>query len=151
MSRPSSGALAGTLTLIRHIVRRDRFRLIIWVAVAVGVVLAVAVAWVTVRVAAAPLVLRRTTAEAEHVEGDDVVVDVEVEAPGRTALASATLVEWIVKLGERRTRLRWRRCRLRGGICRRSCGGGPAWLLFQDGQRDRFRRNGRVLPAAWLG
>jgi len=35
MSRPSSGALAGTLTLIRHIVRRDRFRLIIWVAVPV--------------------------------------------------------------------------------------------------------------------
>jgi ABC-2 type transport system permease protein len=37
MSRPSSGPLAGTLTLIRHVVRRDRFRLIIWVAAAVFV------------------------------------------------------------------------------------------------------------------
>jgi ABC-2 type transport system permease protein len=35
MNTPGSGALAGTATLIRHIMRRDRFRLIIWVTVAV--------------------------------------------------------------------------------------------------------------------
>jgi ABC-2 type transport system permease protein len=35
VSTPRRGALAGTVTLIRHIVRRDRFRLIIWVAMAV--------------------------------------------------------------------------------------------------------------------
>jgi ABC-2 type transport system permease protein len=35
MSIPRTGSLAGTVTLMRHIVRRDRFRLIIWIAVAV--------------------------------------------------------------------------------------------------------------------
>ena len=35
MSIPKTGSLAGTVTLMRHVVRRDRFRLLIWIAVAV--------------------------------------------------------------------------------------------------------------------
>ena len=35
MSIPRAGSLAGTITLMRHVVRRDRFRLLIWIAVAV--------------------------------------------------------------------------------------------------------------------
>jgi ABC-2 type transport system permease protein len=35
MSIPRAGSLAGTITLMRHIVRRDRFRLLIWIGAAV--------------------------------------------------------------------------------------------------------------------
>ena len=41
-------------------------------------------------------------------------VEVEVRTGARAALATTTLVEWVVRLGERRTRLRWRDGALRG-------------------------------------
>lgn len=82
--------------------------------VATGLVLAVGLAWLSVRVASAPMVLRRTTGAKEYLEGDDVPVELDLRAPMRTRLASATLVEWLVKLGERRTPLRWRGGTLRG-------------------------------------
>jgi uncharacterized protein (DUF58 family) len=83
--------------------------------VATGVVLAVGLAWTSVRLAAGPMTLRRDSGGREYFEGDDVPVRLELEASGRAALTSVTLVEWIVKLGRRRTPLRWRGGRLRGG------------------------------------
>ena len=88
--------------------------------VATGLVLAVALAWVSVRLAVAPMVLRRTTGSREYFEGDDVPVRLEVDAPARTAVASATLVEWMVKLGERRTPMRRRGSGFRGGYVLRA-------------------------------
>jgi uncharacterized protein (DUF58 family) len=88
--------------------------------VATGILLAVVLAWLSVHLAARPMRFRRLSRDREHVEGDDVRVGVELEPEGNTGLASATLVEWIVRLGERRTLLVREGRFLRGGYILRS-------------------------------
>jgi uncharacterized protein (DUF58 family) len=83
--------------------------------VATGILLAVAFAWGSVHLAARPMRFRRLSRDQEHLEGDDVRVGVELEPEGKAGLTSATLVEWIVKLGERRTELVREGRFLRGG------------------------------------
>jgi uncharacterized protein (DUF58 family) len=74
--------------------------------VAVGLLLATLVAWAWVRLADRPFVVRRGWGDAEHVEGDDVPVVVELEATGAVLPASVTLVERVGRLGEQRHVLR---------------------------------------------
>ena len=73
--------------------------------VAVGFLLAVLLAAVNVHVTARPMRYRRFGAMREHVEGDDVAVDVEVEPAGPLGVAGVTVVERIAKLGEKRIAL----------------------------------------------
>jgi uncharacterized protein (DUF58 family) len=74
--------------------------------VAVGFLLAVLVAAVVVRLASRPMRYRRRSATVEHYEGDDVVVDVELEARGFLGLVSVSLFEKIDRLGSRQIPLR---------------------------------------------
>src|SRR5437764_534911 len=70
--------------------------------VATGLLLVVAAAWIWVRLANRPFPVRRRWGEADHFEGDDVPVRVELEITGRVAPALATLVERVGGLGEQR-------------------------------------------------
>src|SRR5918911_5392163 len=70
--------------------------------VAFGLLLAVAVSWAWVRLAAKPVRLRRAVANRDYFEGEDVPVELELELTGAVAPASATVVDRIGKLGERR-------------------------------------------------
>jgi len=84
--------------------------------VAVGLLLAAALAYGWVRLASRPLTVRRHGAQRDVVEGDDVRVDLEVEA--QTGVVPPTLVahESPGKLGERRVELhRVGRRRFAGG------------------------------------
>jgi uncharacterized protein (DUF58 family) len=74
--------------------------------VALGFLFVVAVAALTVHLAARPMRYRRSGVAVEHLEGDDVTVDVELEPRGLLGLASAVVVERLGKLGERRIPLR---------------------------------------------
>lgn len=82
--------------------------------VAVGFLAAVLLAAATVRLAARPMRYRRRSATVEHYEGDDVVVDVELEARGLLGLASVSLHERVDRLGERRVPMRREGSVLRG-------------------------------------
>jgi len=82
--------------------------------VAVGFLLIVLVAAVSVHAAARPMAYRRRSGAGEQVEGDDVVVDVELVPSGFLGLTSATVVERIAKLGEREIPLESTGGRLRG-------------------------------------
>lgn len=82
--------------------------------VSLGFLLAVLVAALSVHLAARPMGYRRRSSSAEHVEGDDVVVDVELTPRGVLGLASASVVERLTKLGERRIPLRREGSILRG-------------------------------------
>jgi uncharacterized protein (DUF58 family) len=73
--------------------------------VATGLLLAVLLAWAWVRLATKPMCLVRTTGDGDHFEGDDLVVDLELETEARVAPASAVVVEEIGRLGERQTPL----------------------------------------------
>ncbi len=84
--------------------------------VALGFLAAVLVAALSVHLAATPMGYRRRAAASEHVEGDDVVVDVELEPRRFLGLATATVVERIAKLGEHRIALRREGRLLRGRI-----------------------------------
>jgi uncharacterized protein (DUF58 family) len=70
--------------------------------VATGLLLAVAVAWVWVRLADRPFRIRRSWGERDHVEGDDVPVNVELIPTGNVLPASVLLVERAGRLGEQR-------------------------------------------------
>ena len=70
--------------------------------VAVGFLLAVLLAAVIVHVTARPMRYHRFGAAREHVEGDDVAVDVELQPDVPLRLAGVTVVERIAKLGEQR-------------------------------------------------
>lgn len=74
--------------------------------VAIGFLLAVLVSALSVHAAARPMAYRRRAGTGELVEGDDVVVDVEVEPRGPVWLASVSVVERFARLGERRIPLR---------------------------------------------
>jgi uncharacterized protein (DUF58 family) len=82
--------------------------------VAIGLVLAVIVAAVWIRVTARPVRLRRRVPDGEHVAGDDVPVEVELEVGGRIQPRHMTLVERIERLGEREVVLDRPDERLRG-------------------------------------
>lgn len=82
--------------------------------VAVGLSLAVALAWVWARSLRRPMRLERRTGHTDHVEGSDVLVEVELEPESALVPASVILVEQIGRLGERTTVLE-RRGRKLGG------------------------------------
>ena len=88
--------------------------------VAIGFLLAVLVSALSVHAAARPMAYRRRAGSAEHVEGDDVVVDVELEPRGPLGLASVSVVEQLTRLGERRIPLRRDGRYLRGGYVLRA-------------------------------
>jgi uncharacterized protein (DUF58 family) len=74
--------------------------------VATGLLLVVALAWVWVRLANRPFRVQRGWGDAEHVEGDDVPVVVQLEASGSVQPAAAMLVERVGRLGVERHPLR---------------------------------------------
>jgi uncharacterized protein (DUF58 family) len=74
--------------------------------VAIGFLLLVLLAALTVHLAAGPMGYRRRTSSLDHLEGDDLVVDVEVKPRGVLGPASVSVVERLAKLGERRIPLR---------------------------------------------
>lgn len=74
--------------------------------VAIGFFFAVLISALSVHAAARPMGYRRRSHSAEHVEGDDVVIDVELEPRGRLGLASVSVVERFARLGERRVPMR---------------------------------------------
>ena len=74
--------------------------------VAIGFLVAVLVSAMSVHAAARPMAYRRRADGGEHVEGDDVVVDVELEPRGPLGLASVSVLERFARLGERRISLR---------------------------------------------
>ncbi len=82
--------------------------------VAVGLSLAVALAWVWARSLRRPMRLERRTGHTDHIEGSDVLVEVELEPESALVPASVLLVERIGRLGERTTVLE-RRGRKLGG------------------------------------
>jgi uncharacterized protein (DUF58 family) len=71
--------------------------------VAVGLSLAVALAWGWARSLRRPMRLERRTGNADHLEGADVLVEVELEPEGALTPGSVVLVEEIGRLGERLT------------------------------------------------
>jgi uncharacterized protein (DUF58 family) len=73
--------------------------------VAVGLLLANPVAWACVRLADRPLALHRKTLKDQHLEGENVEVEVELEGQRRLPTASVTLVETIERVGRRVTPL----------------------------------------------
>jgi uncharacterized protein (DUF58 family) len=82
--------------------------------VAIGFLLAVLISAVSVHAAARPMAYRRRVDSVEHVEGDDLVVDVELEPRGPLGLASVSVIEHFARLGERRISLRRDGSLLRG-------------------------------------
>jgi uncharacterized protein (DUF58 family) len=74
--------------------------------VAAGLLLVAALAWAWVRLANRPFRVQRGWGDAEHVEGDDVPVVVQLDASGRVLPAAATLVERVGRLGVERHALR---------------------------------------------
>jgi uncharacterized protein (DUF58 family) len=81
--------------------------------VAVGLLLAVFVAWAWVGMANRPMRLHRALQGGDHVEGDDVMVKLELERDGGLAPGSLVIKERIAKVGERRTPLQGRHVRYR--------------------------------------
>jgi uncharacterized protein (DUF58 family) len=80
--------------------------------VAVGLSLAVGLAWVWARSLRRPMRLERRTGHSDHVEGSDVLVEVELEPESSLVPASILLLERIGRLGERTTVLERRGGRL---------------------------------------
>jgi uncharacterized protein (DUF58 family) len=82
--------------------------------VAIGLVLAVLAAALWVRVLQRPMTLRRTLGRGERLAGDDVPVQLELEAEVLVPSGTLLLRETIARLGERETPLVRRHGRLRG-------------------------------------
>ena len=80
--------------------------------VAVGLSLAVLLAWAWARALRRPMRIERRTGHTDHVEGADVLVDVELEPETALVPSSVLLVERIGRLGERTTVLERRGDRL---------------------------------------
>ena len=81
--------------------------------VAVGLLLAVFVAWAWVGLANRPMRLHRALQGGDHVEGDDVMVKLELERDGAIPPGSLVIRERIAKVGERLTPLHGRHVRYR--------------------------------------
>jgi uncharacterized protein (DUF58 family) len=71
--------------------------------VAVGLSLAVLLAWGWARALRRPMRIERRTGHTDHVEGADVLVDVELEPETALVPSSVLLVERVGRLGERTT------------------------------------------------
>jgi uncharacterized protein (DUF58 family) len=71
--------------------------------VAIGLSLAVALAWVWARSLRRPMRLERRMGNADHVEGADVLVELDLEPEGALTPGSVVLVEQVGRLGERAT------------------------------------------------
>jgi uncharacterized protein (DUF58 family) len=87
---------------------------------ALGLVIAVALAAIWVRLIGRPTELRRRLRGGEHVAGDDVPVELELELGGRIRPWGLPATERIERLGQREVELHWRRGRLRGGYVLRN-------------------------------
>jgi uncharacterized protein (DUF58 family) len=74
--------------------------------VALGFLVVVLVAAVSVHLASQPMDYRRRSSGVDHLEGDDVVVDVELKPRGTLGLVTASVAERLAKLGEQRIALR---------------------------------------------
>jgi uncharacterized protein (DUF58 family) len=88
--------------------------------VALGFLAAVLIATVSVHVAARPMGYRRRAGSLEHVEGDDVVVDVELAPRSFLGIANVSVRERIAKLGEHVVTLRREGKLLRGRVVLRA-------------------------------
>ena len=82
--------------------------------VALGLVLAVTAAAGWVRVLRRPMTLRRPPSEAEHLAGDDVPVQLDLDVEGGLPPASLVARERIARLGDHEARLERRQGRLQG-------------------------------------
>ena len=80
--------------------------------VAVGLSLAVLLAWAWARTLRRPMRLERRTGHSDHIEGADVLVEVELEPETAIVPSAVLLVERIGRLGERTTVLERRGRRL---------------------------------------
>lgn len=80
--------------------------------VAVGLSLAVLLAWAWARALRRPMRVERRTGHTDHIEGADVLVEVELEPETSLVPSSVLLVERIGRLGERSTVLERRGNRL---------------------------------------
>lgn len=80
---------------------------------ALGLVLAVGAAALWVRLLSRPMRLIRSAGKGDRVDGDDVTVQLELEADGMLPAGSLVLHERIARLGERETILQRRHGRLR--------------------------------------
>src|SRR5439155_12460604 len=74
--------------------------------VATGLLVAVALAALWVQLAQKPMRLARHVRGGEHVEGDDLRIDLDVELDGSIPPPSVVLVEDLGRLGEQRTPMR---------------------------------------------
>jgi uncharacterized protein (DUF58 family) len=74
--------------------------------VAVGLVAAAAAAAGWTQLFRRPMRLRRRLSRTEHVDGDDVPVELELRPAGRLPVTSLVVVERIARIGEQRTVLR---------------------------------------------
>ena len=74
--------------------------------VATGLLIAVAIAALWVSLAQKPMRLSRYVRGGEHVEGDDLRIDLDLELEGSVPAPSVVLVESLGRLGERRTPMR---------------------------------------------
>jgi len=83
--------------------------------VALGLIVAAGLAWLTVRLSRGPARLSRTLGAGEHLEGDDVPVELELELASRFRLSSVKVVERVERIGELETALRRRDGRYVGG------------------------------------
>ena len=82
--------------------------------VAIGLVLAVLAASLWVRFLQRPMSLRRNFGRGERLAGDDIPVQVELDADGFVPSGTLILRERVARLGERETALTRRHGRLRG-------------------------------------
>jgi len=80
--------------------------------VAVGLSLAVLLAWAWARALRRPMRVERRTGHTDHIEGADVLVEVELEPETSLVPSSVLLVERVGRLGERTTVLERRGDRL---------------------------------------
>ncbi len=105
--------------------------------VAIGLALIVVVAWVWVRAFGGSFQLRRSVGRLDHLEGDDVRVDLVLEHDSRVPLPSVSLTERISKLGVRDTPLAHGRGALRAEYVLEALPRGrypfeDARLIFED-------------------
>jgi uncharacterized protein (DUF58 family) len=82
--------------------------------VAIGLILAVLAAALWVRLLKRPMTLRRTLGRGERLAGDDIPVQVELDAEGLVPSGTLVLREKVARLGEREVPLVRRHGRLRG-------------------------------------
>jgi uncharacterized protein (DUF58 family) len=82
--------------------------------VAIGLVLAVLAASLWVRFLQRPMTLRRNLGRGERLAGDDIAVQIELDADGFVPSGTLILRERVARLGERETALTRRHGRLRG-------------------------------------